>query len=90
MTHSFESAFCCQNVKLKIFDHKERHIYTLKFPAKNPVSIFGLYPWELHDKYDIRVVNKYSGGIAAVVRKQWSYFCKEKCSNGGNYFVKFR
>lgn len=24
------------------------------------------------------------------MRKQWAYFCKDRCSNGGHYFVKFK
>lgn len=66
---SLECILMCQNFRLKLFDHKDRHIYTLKFPAYNVVSLFGLYPWEMHDKFDIKIINKYSGGIAAVVRK---------------------
>ena len=66
---SLECIFSSQNFSLKIYDHKDRHIYTLKFPALNVVYYFGLYPWELHDKFDIKIVNKYSGGIAAVLRK---------------------
>ena len=45
LSSSVEFILWCQNVKLKIYDHKDRHIYTLKFPANNLVSFFGLYPW---------------------------------------------
>lgn len=56
----------------------------------NMISFFGLYPWEKYDRFDIRVKNVVTGEVAAIIRKQWSYFCKDKCSNGGHYFIKFK
>ena len=54
------------------------------------VSYCGMYPWEQHDRFDFRIVNKHTEETVAIVRKQWSYFSKDKCSNGCNYFVKFK
>ncbi len=87
---SLECLLFCQNVRMKIYDHKDRHIYSLKFPSLNMVTCFGLFPWEMHDRFDFRFTNRFTDETSAIVRKQWSYFCKDKCSNGGHYFVKFK
>jgi hypothetical protein len=75
---------------LRIYDHQDRFLYRLGFPVLNMVSVFGLYPWERHDRFDFQVTNQVTGEVAAIIRKQWSYFCKDKCSNGCHYFVKFK
>lgn len=54
------------------------------------VSCFGLYPWEMHERFDYKITNRYTDDVAAVVRKQWAFFCKDKCSNGNHTFVKFK
>lgn len=66
----FEALLPCQRVRLNIYDHKHRHLYTIKFPALNVTSYFGLWPWEKHEKIDIVVYNKLEPQvISAVVRK---------------------
>lgn len=55
---SLECLFCCKNVSLKIYDHKDRYVYKILFSAMNPVSWFGLYPWERHERFDLRVMNR--------------------------------
>ena len=87
---SLECVFCCKNLSLKIYDHKDRYVYKISFPALNVVSCFGLYPWERHDRHDFKIINIMTQQTAALARKQWSYFCKDRCSNGTHYFLKFK
>jgi len=52
--------------------------------------MLGLYPWSSNETFDAKVRHFETQEQVAIIRKQWSYFCKEKCSNGGNWFVKFK
>jgi hypothetical protein len=51
-----------------------------------------MYPWDQYDKFDLKITlagDKEAMPIA-LVRRQWSHFGKECCSNGAHYFVKFK
>ena len=77
-------------INLKIYDHKDRYIMNIEFPRLNVISCFGMYPWQQYEKFDIKVSRVSDNTASVLVRKQWSHFRKEVCSNGSHYFLKFK
>lgn len=75
---------------VRIFDHLEKAKYVMIFPSVTLVKCFGHWNWEFHDRVDFKFLNLETNETVAVVRRQYSNLVKEKCSNGGHTFIKFK
>ena len=78
------------HINLKIYDHRDRHIMNIEFPRLNVISCFGIYPWQQYEKFDFKITRLTDNTPAVLVRKQWTHFKKELCSNGSDFFLKFK
>ena len=87
-----ETILICQDVTVNIYDETDTMVYQIKKPATNLISLFGNYPWTFFFQQDFKVrgVGPKEAEVVAIVRRQYSRFVKEKCSNGAHYFVKFK